>query len=181
MADLDYHVPAITCTPAWQRTSLVLPPDLTYDDWAAMGHTITGMGSSIPWWTGDFMLYGEAKFGDKASSFVEPKAAQTLLNCAWVCSRFPPSRRRENLSFSHHAEVAACPYDVADAWLHQAEVNGWSKTQLREAVRASKGLPEAKDKPDDTDWAGRCASLQAALDALKACPHCGAVLQEDRP
>ena len=178
MASTEYIPTSLERASVWQQTCLALPPDLSYDDWAAMGHTLTAMGGSIPWWTGDFMLYGESKFGDKAAEWVDPKAAQTLMNCAWVASRFPPSRRRESLSFSHHAEVAGCPFDVADAWLRQAEALGWSKTQLREAVRASKGLPASKDDAAKTDWESRCTSLQAALDALKACPHCGAVLQE---
>ena len=34
---------------------------------------------------------------------------QTLRNYAWVARRFAMSRRRDTLSFGHHAEVPALP------------------------------------------------------------------------
>jgi hypothetical protein len=39
------------------------------------------------------------------------------MNAAGVCRAFETSRRREDLSFQHHAEVAALPPDEADALL----------------------------------------------------------------
>jgi len=46
---------------------------------------------------------------------------QTIANAALVTKRFEGSRRREVLSFKHHAEVAALPAEQADALLDAAE------------------------------------------------------------
>lgn len=45
---------------------------------------------------------------------------QALADCAMVSRKFETSRRREVLSFTHHAEVAALPSAEADALLDQA-------------------------------------------------------------
>jgi hypothetical protein len=39
----------------------------------------------------------------------EGPAYQTCRDSAWVASRFELSRRKDNLTFNHHAEVAALP------------------------------------------------------------------------
>lgn len=60
---------------------------------------------------------------------------QTLKNLAWVASRFATSRRRDALSWSHHAEVAAMEPADADRLLELAERDGLSQKGLREAVQ----------------------------------------------
>ncbi|NKQ24053.1 LmbU family transcriptional regulator [Streptomyces galbus] len=64
---------------------------------------------------------------------------QTLRNYAWVARHFELWRRRETLSFGHHAEVASLPSAEADSWLDQAEQHGWSRNQLRLRLRESRG------------------------------------------
>jgi hypothetical protein len=61
---------------------------------------------------------------------------QTLRNSAVVARRFAPSRRRDNLSFQHHAEVCALSDDDQDLWLDVAAMRGWSKRDLRRHIRA---------------------------------------------
>ncbi|MCF2437128.1 LmbU family transcriptional regulator [Streptomyces thinghirensis] len=63
---------------------------------------------------------------------------QTLRNYAWVARHFEHWRRRETLSFGHHAEVASLPPAEADTWLDQAEQHGWSRNQLRLRLRESR-------------------------------------------
>jgi hypothetical protein len=62
---------------------------------------------------------------------------QTLRNYAWVARRFSLSRRRDSLSFGHHAEVAALPEAEQDFWLRKADERGWAVKRLRREVRAS--------------------------------------------
>ena len=56
---------------------------------------------------------------------------QTLRNLAWVARSFETSRRRDSLSFAHHAEVAALPQAEQELWLNRAERLGWSRNELR--------------------------------------------------
>lgn len=53
-----------------------------------------------------------------------------------MAERFELSRRRDNLSFGHHQEVAADPPEVADAWLDQAEAEGLALGEPDEVVAA---------------------------------------------
>lgn len=62
---------------------------------------------------------------------------QTLRNYAWVARRFELSRRRNRLSFQHHAEVAALPPEDQDHWLDLAEGKGWSRNELRKNIRTN--------------------------------------------
>jgi hypothetical protein len=167
----------------WNRTDLVIRPHLEYWEWARLGRSLKDMNGSIQWWMGTWMLYGEAHYGEQAADAVEPYAAQTIHNCTWVTSRFPPSRRRENLSFGHHAEVAALEPTVVDEWLDKAEAGGWTRAKLREEVRRVKmGEPEdVATDVYDAPYTCKFAQCRAQTERLRqevaersVCKHCGA-------
>jgi len=50
------------------------------------------------WWVGDWLNYGEARYGEMYSQAIEITgyASQTLADAKWVASRIEPSRRHEN-------------------------------------------------------------------------------------
>ena len=48
------------------------------------------------------------------------------MNASWVAGQIETSRRREVLSWGHHAEVAALPPAQQEKLLNEAEENGWS-------------------------------------------------------
>jgi hypothetical protein len=47
------------------------------------------------------------------------------------------SRRRDKLSFQHHAEVCALTDEEQDFWLNRAESHKWSRNELRRRLRAA--------------------------------------------
>jgi hypothetical protein len=61
-------------------------------------------------------------------------------NAASICRAFETSRRREHLTFKHHAEVASLPAPEADALLDWAERNPFASlaTLARHASCAAK-------------------------------------------
>lgn len=116
--------------------SLDLAPDLPFDEWCEMGRKLCAGGKVINWWIGDWWAYGR-KYGEGAKAAAEGifgRAYQTLVNCGNVAQAFGSNRRRLDLSWSHHAEVAALPSIEADGLLDEAEAQGWSKQRLRVAV-----------------------------------------------
>jgi N6-adenosine-specific RNA methylase IME4 len=125
----------------WTDTGLALPPTLSFEDWQATGEFIGRAERSVQWWAGDWWNYGERKYGEQASQAVllgvEP---DTLSNMAAVAERIPLPRRRGNLSWGHHAEVAYLPADEADAWLDRAEAETLSVMALRKARRRARIL-----------------------------------------
>ena len=95
---------------------------------------------SASWWVADWLAYGESQFKDRYDEAIRRTSLsyQTLRNYAWVARRFDLSRRRDTLSFGHHAEVAALEPPEQAYWLRKAEEHGWSRNQLRAEVRASR-------------------------------------------
>jgi hypothetical protein len=62
-----------------------------------------------------------------------------LRNYAWVARRFAASRRRVDLSFQHHAELASLDVDEQDDWLRRTKEYDWTVKQLRNARRQARG------------------------------------------
>jgi hypothetical protein len=125
-------------------TSLVLPPGLPYEAWMEVWNTLISMERSISWWLGDALNYGEHAYGEKYAQAIEATGLsyQTLANCAYVAGAVEVSRRRENLSFSHHAEVAALEPEKQEVWLDTAESKDWTRSDLRRTLREEKEIPK---------------------------------------
>jgi hypothetical protein len=122
--------------------------DLTFETWTVMGQRIATISNASAWCLGDWLLYGQRTFGDRYREAVDATGLdyQTLRNYAWVARRFELSRRRDNVSFQHHAEVAALPEVAQDLWLDRAQRSGWSRNELRRRIRSGheslRGWPE---------------------------------------
>jgi hypothetical protein len=136
--------------PSFRVTSLglILRDVPEYDEWCAMGLQLQGLARSIHWLAGDWLNIGEREYGETYVQAIDATgySAQTLMNDKWVASRIEISRRRENLSHGHHCEVASQPEEVQDYWLDQAEMNGWSRDDLRKAIKAA-GKEETEEPP----------------------------------
>jgi hypothetical protein len=126
---------------------LQLSPDVGFAAWAALGARIAGMASGCAWCLGDWLVFGERAYGQRYKTALETTSLdyQTLRNYAWVARTFPRSRRRDTLSFQHHAEVAALPEPQQDLWLTRAERLRWSRNELRRQLRAMRALASLVD------------------------------------
>lgn len=113
---------------------LVANKNLTREQWENAGHTLGHYDRRIMWCIGDWINAGEA------SGYVErgkhQKACEefniaysTAANATTVCKALESSRRREHLSFGHHAEVAN--RNDADELLDWCEDNDASIKELR--------------------------------------------------
>ncbi|GAA2773269.1 LmbU family transcriptional regulator [Saccharopolyspora taberi] len=119
---------------------LQFPHSLAFEEWERTGKKITRIVNSSAWFLGDWVVYGQTRYSDRYRRAIETARLdyQTIRNYAWVARRFEHSRRRDKLSFQHHAEVAALPAEQQDYWLDLAEESGWSRNQLRQHVRNSR-------------------------------------------
>jgi hypothetical protein len=121
------------------RVGLRFPAQLPFEAWMAVGRQLSAVATSSAWCLGDWLAYGQDAYRNRYEKAVEGTGLdyQTLRNYVWVARRFELSRRRETLSFGHHAEVASLPEPEQDFWLRKAEELGWSTGRLRQQVRAS--------------------------------------------
>lgn len=68
-----------------------------------------------------------------------------------MASKIEKSRRRDNLSFSHHQVVTPLEPDRQDYWLSQAEKGNWTRSELRLRIRTNGELP-GREEADDLDF-----------------------------
>lgn len=122
------------------RVGLALPDDLDFDTWLSLSRVLESVHSASLWWWGDYLAFGESHYGEKYAAAVDPSGydVQTLMDAVWVAQKIEFSRRRENLTWSHHREVAALSPEEQDKWLTEAEVNHWSRRELRRRIRAAR-------------------------------------------
>ncbi|MCE7001088.1 LmbU family transcriptional regulator [Saccharothrix sp. S26] len=119
---------------------------VTFEHWERAGRQIARVVNSSAWYLGDWLVFGQDRYEGRYQQSVAELGLeyQTLRNYARVARGFPYPRRRVELSFQHHAEVAALPPQEQDRWLDAAQRGGWSRNALRAALRGS--------KRDDAGW-----------------------------
>jgi hypothetical protein len=142
--------------------------ELGLAEWSALGRRFGEIGRCSQWWLGDWINYGNARFGERYTRAVKLTGydIQSLMNMVYVASRFDISRRRENLSWSHHSTLAALDFDGQEYWLGRASADKLSVADLRVELRGRrKALKAAED-------AGEAAPAAAAPETV-VCPTCG--------
>lgn len=123
------------------RVQLFLDPNLSYDEWVAVGKKLVDTTQNIMWWLGDWWNYGEHKYGEMASQALELGIAyQTFSNAAYVASRIEPARRLPNVSWSHHKEVAPLDPQKQDTLLNDSAVRGYTVRNLKSEIKKMKML-----------------------------------------
>lgn len=128
----------------------ITEPEIDYEVYVGVVQAAGRFKVATSWWLGDLLNFGERLFEhDRYVEAMELSGLkyETLTNYAYVCRRVARSRRRDQLTFGIHYEVAALePQDQIEA-LDAAEANGWTAKQLRDAIRASRAAPPASEKP----------------------------------
>ncbi len=91
-----------------------------------------------PWWIGDLLNAGDARFGEAFSQACEGViSGDQLQRYESIARRVPPKNRRPNLSWSAHAAVARLSGEDQRLMLEFAELYGWDSTELRRRARAA--------------------------------------------
>lgn len=123
-----------------RRTALSLPKGMSIAAWSKIGRQILVVSDASSWWLGDWLIYGQTQYPDRYKRAIAETSLdyQTLRNYAWVARSFAPPRRRDALSFQHHAEVAGLSPAEQDMWLTLAEQHRWSRNELRKRIKASR-------------------------------------------
>jgi hypothetical protein len=125
---------------------------LDFAEWARYGRRLGTAGRGASWWIGDWLNYGESKYGEHYSraAQITRYEVQSLMNMSYVSAHVDISRRRETISWSHHAEVAPLPPIEQDGWLDRVATEGLSVRALRRELRQARSigrLPEETDSP----------------------------------
>ena len=83
---------------------------LSYDEWYEVGRGLARVGAAVNWWIGDWINYGDHKYGEKYAQALEVFDGQyeyrTLRIMSYVSRQVSLFIRLNILSWSHHFEVA---------------------------------------------------------------------------
>jgi hypothetical protein len=114
--------------------------DIDVRTWVKTGQRLGGMTRCSQWWLGDWVRYGNARWGEKykEASRITGYDVQSLRNMAYVAGSIETYRRRDNLTWSHHAEVAPLDPEEQDRWLKLAETERMSVADLRIELRSAR-------------------------------------------
>lgn len=169
---------------ALTTTSWSASAELGVPEWAEQGRRLGTIGRGVGWWIGDWLLYGNERFGERyvRAARITGYDVQTLMNMVYVASSVAPSRRRDRLSFSHHAEVAALDPETQERWLARAEAERLSVRCLREELRRQRRLDSGEEPEPEVEEPPVAAVPGAHADANIVCPACGCRIEgEEAP
>ena len=123
--------------------------DLDIERCEAIARFLGDLHEMSKWCIADLMLQAEARFGEAAYQIAAAtkRSPGTLANWCRVASRVPPSRRRGELSFSTHAEVASLALDEQRELLDVAVAQDWSSHDMRDVVRERRVLAALDREP----------------------------------
>lgn len=143
------------------HVSWTAPTAMSFEQWVFQGRRLGAIGRGVGWWIGDWLRFGNARYGEKyvRASKITGYDVQTLMNMVYVASAVDPSRRRERLSWSHHAEVASLPPEEQDRWLARVEENRFSVHDLRMLLREARRSDTAElenGRPAETTVCPTC-------------------------
>lgn len=112
--------------------------DIDAGAWVRVGHRLGAMTRCSQWWLGDWIRYGTKRWGEKykEASRITGYDGHTLRNIAYVAGQVGVSRRRDNLTWSHHAEVCALKVEEQEHWLDLAASEKMSVADLRIELRS---------------------------------------------
>jgi len=107
--------------------------------------------SAAAWSLGDWSNAHDRGYGDLRRAVEEGEIGVSydyVKLCAHVARRIAPERRRAGLSFGHHQAVAALEVEDGDRLLAQAQLQNWSREDIRLAVREASPQAALKRRAD---------------------------------
>ena len=146
-----------------ESLGLVPNKSLTVHQWDQAGDLLGHIDQRLAWYLGDWVTARREKWEQGSLEEICEKYGlnySTTSNAATVCRAFEFSRRRENLSHNHHAEVANRPdADELLDWCEETDPPRTTKELRAEKHRRSKQaarIPPPKGKYrvlyDDPPW-----------------------------
>lgn len=150
IAALAISDPKFSITP----TGIQFNGELSFEEWESLGQELAPIGKSIGFIIGDWINYGESRWGDKYEEAImrTGMAYQTLRNYAYVARRVQLSCRHDKLGFEHHYVVAKLKNpDEQEHWLDMAAKHRLGKRRLQKSINFGRLATEQEVAGDPYD------------------------------
>jgi len=134
----------------FEKNKLIIHDDITIDEWKELGRGLKQIEGSVQFWIGDWARFGEKR--GFTGKYTDPKVydeleeitgldRRTIKNYKSIADK-TSSRRRDDLGFTHHVEVASLPPEKQEQFLQLASEKKLSTRELREEIRKD-GIKES--------------------------------------
>ena len=152
------EAPAVVIHGEFTSSGWHAPAQLSFKDWQETGQALTGIYRASKLARGDWLRYGENRYGEKYAQGIEltNMSEATLKGEVYVASAWPIEERTFNLSFSHYRETAPIARDSLDEardWMAAAQSGEWTRETLRDNLKRS-----ANGDPPDPEYCKRCGA-----------------------
>lgn len=123
-----------------KKSGLIPVGTPTYDQWEECGKFIKKASSACSLWLGDWINYGESKWGEKYSQALDKTDLDygTLRNASYVSKNVDLSLRSDKLGYNHHLLVAPLSPEKQSKFLKKAEDLNLSVSELRVLIKEEK-------------------------------------------
>jgi hypothetical protein len=164
------------------ETGLILPDNMTFEDWAEYGQRLQRMSRAVMWWLGDWWRFGVRTYGtSEAKAALTRYSYQTCMNAGSVARQFEFSRRRENVRWEEHKVLCSRVLSdedqdrLLDEWEVTQPTTAAARTQASKLKRAYR-----LDAREPSEIPGECATISLASyeDWLPSQPHCDLLLTD---
>jgi N6-adenosine-specific RNA methylase IME4 len=144
------------------RLGWEIPENLSREEWIKAGKLLNKTEAALQFWIGDWWNHGDRKWGGGRALAEEAGVNyNTVTNYASICRAFDFSRRREDLSFTHHAEAIAAPEEHRQDYLERAAKENWSTRKLGATIRFEKAAAKTRTVAFDASAIGKYAVIYA--------------------
>jgi hypothetical protein len=150
MNTLAINDPKFSITP----TGIQFNEDLSFEEWDSLGQKLAPIGKSIGFIIGDWINYGEARYGAKYEDALNRTgfAYNTLRHYAYVARKVEMCVRKHNLDYCIHATVAKLKTDdEKQYWLGMAEKHDLGVRRLRKSINFGRLATEKEVQGDPAD------------------------------
>lgn len=150
MNTLAIHDPKFSIT----LTGIQFNEDLSFEEWDSLGQKLAPLGRSIGFVIGDWINYGEGRYGQKYDEALTRTGLtyQTLRDFSYVARKIEMSLRNDNLDFSQHRVVAKLKTpEEKQHWLDMADRHDMSVRRLRKSINFGRLATEEEVQGDPAD------------------------------
>ena len=150
---IDASTGEVVSAIAWDSVALHIPEGTSFAEWAELGRTLQQMEKSVMWWIGDWLRFGERKYGETYTQALEATgySKASLQDAKWVACVYETSERSEGLSWCHHRDAASLPPADRAEILARAAAEGLSTRETKSLVKQEKNRVGAKYDTCTTD------------------------------
>lgn len=122
-----------------------------YDSWCKTLNHLRLIEGATQWWIGDWLNYGEHRWGEKYVQAVNESEAQRWRVYASVAGKYDMLSRNNSLSWSHHLAVAYIEEPRRTELLELAVGDHLSVAELRKLIKEPLQI-EAGEQTTERKW-----------------------------